>query len=156
MYFIFCLLLSCFPCLTLRVPSSVSARKGNGWVGRLKPKPNQTRSLHVPTMRASAPDITRALVNELKTLREKHQQFQTRVKAADKAARARDEQARKENAILTQRITGLEDELKHAKASIEVRFLSGSLRITLRKSSLHIYDRHLTSSLTSCHPSRAK
>ena len=72
-------------------------------------------------MRVSNPDITKALVAELKALRERHLEFQTRVKAADKAARARDEAARKENATLIQRIVSLEGELKQAKESIEVQ-----------------------------------
>ena len=72
-------------------------------------------------MRVSNPDITKALVAELKALRERHLEFQTRVKAADKAARACDEAARKENATLIQRIVSLEGELKQAKESIEVQ-----------------------------------
>lgn len=71
-------------------------------------------------MKVSSPDITRALVAELTALRERHVQFQTRVKAANEAARARDEEARKQNAILTERIVELERELKQAKESIEV------------------------------------
>ena len=71
-------------------------------------------------MKVSNPDITKALVAELKALRDRHIQFRTRVKAASEVARARDEEARKQNVILTQRITELERELKQAKESIEV------------------------------------
>ena len=71
-------------------------------------------------MTVATPDITKALVNELKTLRGRYTQFQTRVKVANEAAHARDKEARKQNAILTQRITALEKELKVAKESIEV------------------------------------
>ena len=70
-------------------------------------------------MRVSSTDISKALLSELKALREKHQQFQTRVKAAEKAARTRDEQARKQNEILMQRVL----DLKEAIDSIEVRML---------------------------------
>ena len=71
-------------------------------------------------MKVSNPDITKALIAELKALRDRHIQFQTRVKAASEVARARDEEARKQNVILTERITALERELKQAKESIEV------------------------------------
>ena len=71
-------------------------------------------------MTVPTPDITKALVGELKALRGHYTQFQTRVKAANEAARARDEEARKQNAILTGRITALESELKAAKESIKV------------------------------------
>lgn len=70
-------------------------------------------------MKIPGPDITKALVAELKALRDRHTQFQTRVKAATKAAHTRDEEARKQNAILTQRVIELEAELKQAKESIE-------------------------------------
>ena len=69
----------------------------------------------------SSLDITTALVAELKALKERHIQFQTRLKAANEAARTRDEEARKQNAILSERIIKLESELKHAKESIKVR-----------------------------------
>ena len=62
--------------------------------------------------------ITKALVAELKALRDRHIQFQTRVKAANEAARTRDEEARKQNTSLTERIIELEKELKHAKESV--------------------------------------
>ena len=71
-------------------------------------------------MKLSNPDITKALVAELKALRERHIHFQTRVKAANEAARTRDEEARKQNALLAERIIELEKELKLAKESIEV------------------------------------
>ena len=64
-------------------------------------------------------DITKALVCELKTLRERHTQLQSRVKAVNEAARARDEEARKQNALLTERIISLEKELRRAKESLE-------------------------------------
>ena len=72
---------------------------------------------------SSSADISKALLTELKALREKHQQFQTRVKAAEKAARTRDEQARKQNEILMQRVLDLKNDLKEAIDSIEVRML---------------------------------
>ena len=71
-------------------------------------------------MKVASPDITKVLVAELKALRERHIQFHTRVKVANEAARARDEEARKQNTILTERIIELERELKHARESIEV------------------------------------
>ena len=71
-------------------------------------------------MRISSPEVTRALVAELKSLREKHLQFQARVKEADKAARVRDEETRKKNEFLTERIIGLENDLDRARQSIEV------------------------------------
>ena len=74
-------------------------------------------------MKVFSPDFTNALIAELKALRERHIQFQTRVKEANEAARARDEEARKRNAILAGRIVALEKELKHAKESIEVSAL---------------------------------
>ena len=74
-------------------------------------------------MKVSSPDITKALVAELKVLRDRHLQLQTRAKAANEATRVRDEEARAQNALLTQRITGLETELKQARESIEVYVL---------------------------------
>ena len=71
-------------------------------------------------MRVPSPDITKALLAELKTLREKHAQFQARVKTADNAARARDDEARKKIKVLMQRIVLLENDLKDAKESMEV------------------------------------
>ena len=71
-------------------------------------------------MKVPTPDITKALVAELEQLRDKYRQLQSRVRTADEAARDRDESARKQNAVLTQRITGLEIELSQAKESIEV------------------------------------
>ena len=71
-------------------------------------------------MKVPSPDIIKSLVAELKALRERHLQFQTRTKAANESARARDEEARAQNALLTERIIGLETELKQAKESIEV------------------------------------
>ena len=71
-------------------------------------------------MKAPTTEITRTLLAELKALREKHREFQTRVKAADKTARERDEEARKQNEALTLRIAELEKQLKDAKESIEV------------------------------------
>ena len=71
-------------------------------------------------MKVSSLDITKALVTELRELRERYIQFQTRVKAANEAARSRDEEARKQNAILTERIVELEKDLKEAKKSINV------------------------------------
>ena len=72
-------------------------------------------NMTVPTL-----DFTKALVNELKTLRDRYIQFQTRVKVANSSARARDEDARRQNAILAEKISVLESELKVAKESIEV------------------------------------
>ena len=72
-------------------------------------------------MKLAGADITNALVNELKALRDKQLQFQARVKTANEAARVRDEEAQKQNAILIQRIVELENELKQANESIEVR-----------------------------------
>ena len=71
-------------------------------------------------MKVSPLDITKALIAELEALGERHLQFQTRVEAANEAACASDEEARKQNAILTERIIELERELKQAKESIEV------------------------------------
>ena len=73
-------------------------------------------------MKVPSPDVTKALVAELKALKEKHLQFQTRVNVADRAARTRDEETRKQNTALAQRIEGLETGLKEAKESIEVSF----------------------------------
>ena len=67
--------------------------------------------------------ITKAIVAELKALRDRYIQFQTRVKAANETARARDEEAQKQNAILKERIASLETDLKQAKESIKVCFL---------------------------------
>ena len=75
-------------------------------------------------MKAPTTEITRALLAELKALREKHQEFQTRVKAADKTAREWDEEARKQNGALTLRITELEKQVKDAKESIKVTVCS--------------------------------
>ena len=74
-------------------------------------------------MRVSNSDITKSLVAELKSLRERHLQFRTRVKEADRAARIRDDTARKHNEALTQRVISLEHNLREAKDSIKV--LSG-------------------------------
>ena len=71
-------------------------------------------------MRVSTPDITKILVLELEQLLDKYKKYQTRVKTADEAARARDEESRKQNATLTERILGLEIELNQARDSIEV------------------------------------
>ena len=68
-------------------------------------------------------DITKALAAELNAVKERYIQFQTRIKAANEAARARDEEARQQNAILTERIINLERGLKQAKESIEVHAL---------------------------------
>ena len=87
-------------------------------------KPESLPTRH-HNMKISGPDITKVLVAELKALRDRHTQFQTRVKAANKAARARDEEARKQNAILTQRVIELETELKQAKGSLEVCLSAG-------------------------------
>ena len=78
-------------------------------------------------MKLASPDITKALLTEPKALRDRHVQFQTRVKAANEAARVRDEEAQKQNAILIQRIVVLEKELKQAKESIEVCILRSCL-----------------------------
>ena len=58
---------------------------------------------------------------ELEQLRDKYLQFQTRVKTADEAARARDDETRKQNVDLKQRVAGLEIELNQAKESIQVK-----------------------------------
>ena len=71
-------------------------------------------------MMVPGPGIAKALLDELKTLRDRHVQFHTRVKAATETALARDEEVRKQNAVLKQRIIALESELKEAKGSIEV------------------------------------
>ena len=71
-------------------------------------------------MRVPTPDITKALVLELEQLRDKYLQLQTRVKTANETARARDEQTRKQNVDLKQRVVGLEIELSQAKESIQV------------------------------------
>ena len=83
-------------------------------------------------MKVASPDITKALVAELKALRDRHIQFQTRVKAANEAARERDTEARNQNNILTERIVKLERELKQAKESIEASIsnLSISSKLT--------------------------
>ena len=75
-------------------------------------------------MKVSNLNITKALLSELKALRERYVQFQTRIEAANEAARSGDEEARKQNALLTERIIELEKELKLAKESIEVCSLS--------------------------------
>ena len=66
-------------------------------------------------------DITTALLAQLKALRDKHLQFQARVKSADQAVRERDEETRTQITILTERIVTLEKELEQAKNWIEVR-----------------------------------
>ena len=78
-------------------------------------------------MSVSTPDVIKALLTELKTLKGRYGQFQARVKIENAAARARDEEARKQNTVLTQRITELEGELNRAKELIEVglSFLRG-------------------------------
>ena len=70
-------------------------------------------------MNVPSPDIAKTLLTELKALRDRHVQFQTRVKATNDAARTRDEEAHKQNVILTERIITLENELKQARESIE-------------------------------------
>ena len=71
-------------------------------------------------MKLANPDLIDALGSELKTFRERHLQFQTRITAANEAARTRDEEARKQNSRLTERIIELEKVLKITKESIEV------------------------------------
>ena len=88
-------------------------------------------NLHL-NMKFPSPDITKALLAELKALSERHAQFQKRVKAANETALARDQEARKQNVILTERIIGLERELKQAKESIEVYSISVYLWKTRR------------------------
>ena len=66
-------------------------------------------------------DITTALLAQLKALRDKHLQFQARVKSADQAVRERDEETRTQITILTERIATLEKELERAKSWIDVR-----------------------------------
>ena len=75
-----------------------------------------------PQMVISPPDITTALVTQLNALRDKHLRFRSRVRVASKAAHERDEESRKQNKILTDRIVALEGELNQVKESIEVRF----------------------------------
>ena len=65
-------------------------------------------------------DIAGVLLAELKVLREKHRQFQDRVKTADEATRECDEEARQQNVALKDRIVLLESQLKQAKEAIEV------------------------------------
>ena len=72
-------------------------------------------------MGVSTPDITKAVVLELEQLRDKYLQFRTRVKTADEAARAQDEETCKQNVELKQHIAGLEVELNKAREFIEVR-----------------------------------
>ena len=71
-------------------------------------------NLHL-NMKFPSPDITKVLLAELNALKERHSEFQKRVRAANEAALARDKEARKQNVLLTDRIIGLEKELKQAK-----------------------------------------
>ena len=82
-------------------------------------------------MTGPGPDISKTLLTELEALRDRHVQFQTRVKVANDAARTRDEEARKQNVMLTERIITLEKELKQARESIEACVSSYSVWMTL-------------------------
>jgi len=65
-------------------------------------------------------NVTKALLAQLKNLREKHQQFRTHVKSAEAAVRAREEEVRKQNAALTQRVVELEKQLEQERGKNQV------------------------------------
>ena len=78
-------------------------------------------------------DIASALLSDLKGLQEKHRHFQVRFKSAEQAARARDEKTCNQNAALTHRIVELEEQLKDAKESMEVRYYFSDISACLSR-----------------------
>ena len=65
-------------------------------------------------------DFLDIFLAELRKLREKHTHFKARIKSANEAARECDEEARKQNTALKERIVSLENQLKQSKEAIEV------------------------------------